>query len=66
MARVYKPLGELGTIVTGKTPKTDVKEYWDGDIPFITPTDVSGYDTYYQTETERYITALGHQGRRRQ
>lgn len=59
MARVYKPLGELGTIVTGKTPKTDVKEYWDGDIPFITPTDVSGYDTYYQTETERYITALG-------
>lgn len=59
MTRVYKPLGELGTIVTGKTPKTDVKEYWDGDIPFITPTDVSGYDTYYQTETERYITALG-------
>lgn len=59
MARVYKPLGELGTIVTGKTPKTDVKEYWDGDIPFITPTDVSGYDTCYQTETERHITALG-------
>lgn len=59
MTRVYRPLGELGTIVTGKTPKTDVKEYWDGDIPFITPTDVSGYDTYYQTETERYITALG-------
>ena len=25
MARVYKPLGELGTIVTGKTPKTDVR-----------------------------------------
>lgn len=25
-------LGELGKIVSGSTPKTNIKEYWNGDI----------------------------------
>lgn len=25
-------LGELGEIVSGSTPKTNIKEYWDGEI----------------------------------
>lgn len=56
MVKVYKPLFELGRIVTGKTPKTNVVDYWGGNIPFITPTDIVGYNSYYQYETERYVT----------
>ncbi|MEJ5240897.1 MAG: restriction endonuclease subunit S, partial [Anaerolineales bacterium] len=35
-------LGEVGEIVTGKTPPTSNDEYWDGTIPFITPVDLEG------------------------
>lgn len=59
MGRVYKSLGELGRIVTGKTPKTDITDYWGGHVPFITPTDIIGYDSFYQSETERYVSAEG-------
>lgn len=59
MVKVYKPLFELGRIVTGKTPKTNVVDYWGGNIPFITPTDIVGYNSYYQYKTERYVTKKG-------
>lgn len=59
MSKEYKQLSELGKIVTGKTPSTTNSEYWDGDIPFITPTDINGYDTFYQTQTERSVSELG-------
>lgn len=32
-------VGEIGRIITGKTPKTSVNEYYGGIIPFITPSD---------------------------
>ena len=30
-------LGDICEIVSGSTPKTNVEEYWDGDIKWITP-----------------------------
>ena len=57
--KMYKQLSELGNIVTGKTPSTANNELWGGTIPFITPTDIEGYDTYYQETTERTISAYG-------
>lgn len=59
MSRVYKPLSCLGKIVTGKTPSTEIKELWGGDIPFITPTDISRFDTFYLQKTERTISEEG-------
>lgn len=59
MARVYKPISKLGKVVTGKTPSTSISQYWSGNIPFITPTDINGYDTYYIPFTERSISDLG-------
>ena len=59
MSKVYKQLSELGDIVTGKTPSTSNKELWGGDIPFITPTDIKGYNSYYQGVTERTISNVG-------
>ena len=32
-------VGELGRIVTGKTPKTTISENYGGEIPFLTPSD---------------------------
>ena len=36
----YK-LGEICEIVSGSTPKTSVAEYWDGDIKWITPAELT-------------------------
>lgn len=37
-----KTLDQLGRIVTGKTPPSSGQRYFDGDIPFVTPTDLDG------------------------
>ena len=49
-----KKLGEIGKVVTGKTPSTTNKSLWGGEIQFITPSDIND-DNKYQTSTERYI-----------
>jgi type I restriction enzyme S subunit len=36
-----KRLGDVGEIVTGGTPSTTNKEFWNGHIPWITPTDIT-------------------------
>ena len=53
----YK-LGEICEIVSGSTPKTGIKEYWDGDVKWITPAEISD-DSYIITDSVRHITALG-------
>jgi len=49
-----KPLGQLGRIITGKTPSTKNPKLWNGNILFITPTDISD-DDKYQKSTLRTI-----------
>lgn len=49
-----KPLGELGEIITGKTPSTKEADLWGGEILFITPTDISE-DGKYQNTTARTV-----------
>lgn len=43
-------------VFAGGTPKTDVQEYWDGDIPWIASGRVQNC---LITEATRYITAFG-------
>ncbi|MDI6890373.1 MAG: restriction endonuclease subunit S [Thermodesulfovibrionales bacterium] len=50
---------KLGKVITGKTPPTANKEYWNGDVPFITPFDIGEEKHVYNTE--RYISAKGAQ-----
>ena len=53
-------LGEIGKIVGGGTPKTDVLEYWaNGNIPWITPADMKNIKGKYIYHGEKYITLLG-------
>ncbi|MCO6427912.1 restriction endonuclease subunit S [Nitrosomonas communis] len=48
---------EVMDILSGGTPKTNVPEYWNGDIPFFTPKDTTDYA--YVFVTEKHLTDLG-------
>ena len=48
---------EIGHVVTGKTPLTEVQEYYNGDIMFISPSDLHG--DYLITRSEKTITEKG-------
>ena len=48
---------DLGQIICGKTPSTEIKEYFGGDIPFITIPDM--HNNVFVLETERTLTHKG-------
>jgi type I restriction enzyme S subunit len=52
-------VGDLGTIYSGGTPSTSNKEYWDGDIDWITPTDITKQNSVYIRSSVRRISAEG-------
>ena len=49
-------LGEVGYIITGKTPPTSVKKYFGKKYPFITPSDINSFDVRYNYKTERFLS----------
>ncbi|MFQ2452048.1 restriction endonuclease subunit S [Aeromonas caviae] len=50
-------INKVGSIITGSTPPTAVGCYWDGNIPWITPTDIGDAKNIF--ESERRITEKG-------
>lgn len=52
-------LGELGTIVGGATPSTKNPSFYDGNIPWLTPKDLSVNSNKYILRGERNITEAG-------
>jgi type I restriction enzyme S subunit len=54
-----KRVGDVCQILNGGTPKTGVKDYWDGDIAWITPKDMGKLEDVYVSRTERRITQAG-------
>ena len=52
-------LKNIGEIVGGGTPKTNIAEYWDGSIPWLTPADFSNYGGMYISRGARSITEKG-------
>ncbi len=52
-------LGEICQAFGGGTPKTTSPEFWDGDIPWVVPTDITRNTCLALLDTERKITALG-------
>ncbi|MCM1218767.1 MAG: restriction endonuclease subunit S [Lachnospiraceae bacterium] len=56
--RKYK-LGEIGTIVGGATPSTSNAAYYGGNIPWLTPKDLSSFQDRYIERGERNITDDG-------
>lgn len=52
-----KKLSEIVDIVGGGTPDTNVKEYWDGEINWFSPTEVG--NSIYLDTSEKRISELG-------
>ena len=50
-------LGDICNVVSGSTPKTNVEEFWDGDIKWITPAELTE-DSYVLEDSARKITEL--------
>jgi len=48
------PLSKLGRVSTGSTPSTKIAEYFDGEVPFITPGDLES-----DRPVVRYLSELG-------
>ena len=54
----YKKINEIAKkVITGKTPSTANKDFWDGSIPFITIQDM--HNRVFTIKTERNITKVG-------
>ena len=54
-------LSECCEIVSGSTPRRERSEYWDGNIPWVTPKDLSGLGSVYIADAPEKITELGYQ-----
>lgn len=50
---------DVAQVVSGATPRTDVEAYWDGNIKWVTPKELSGLEDIYIAATERCITQTG-------
>jgi len=53
---VWTTIGHLYDIVGGGTPATNVAEYWNGDVPWITSADIHGLK---DVRPQRHITKQG-------
>ena len=52
-------IGEICEVVSGATPKTGKPEFWDGNILWVTPKDLSKLGEKYLSDTPRHITEAG-------
>ena len=57
MEYVNTPINKIGRVVTGKTPSTAKPEYYDGEIMFITPTEL--HTEFIVESSEKTITQSG-------
>jgi type I restriction enzyme S subunit len=53
---ILKKLAEVADIIGGGTPDTTIKEYWNGEIQWFTPTEIK---SDYVSNSFRTITELG-------
>ncbi|WP_419835436.1 restriction endonuclease subunit S [Endozoicomonas atrinae] len=57
-----KKFSELGQVISGGTPSRDNPAFWHGDIPWLTPGEISNNAVKYLTETEEKISSSGLNG----
>ena len=56
----WSTIGEVADVIGGGTPRTDdPANFENGDIPWITPADLSGYTEKYISQGARFITIKG-------
>lgn len=52
-------LNRIGVIVSGATPKTAVKEFWNGDINWVTPEDLGKNSSKWIAHGSRFLSKEG-------
>lgn len=52
-------LRDLGCFIGGGTPESGTHAYWDGDIPWLTPTEMTNIECRLALTSERKITQKG-------
>ncbi len=56
---IFVRLKHISNIIGGGTPKTNIPAFWNGDIPWLTPADLSEYKEIYISSGKRNISELG-------
>jgi type I restriction enzyme S subunit len=56
---VETTLGEVSEVIGGGTPSTSVPEYWDGEIVWLTPTEITSQDGKFVSNSIRKISESG-------
>lgn len=56
---IIKKIADIAEVVSGGTPSTDIPEFWNGDVSWITPADLSGYKYRYISKGVRNISKTG-------
>lgn len=59
MEKICRRIYEIGTVVGGGTPSTKNPDYWGGDIPWISPKDLTDYKSVYISKGENFLTEKG-------
>jgi type I restriction enzyme S subunit len=54
----YK-ISQIAEVIGGGTPSTVIPNYWNGNIPWLTPKDLTGYNKRYISKGERFISEIG-------
>lgn len=57
--RITRKISELGNVVGGATPSTKNPAYWDGNIPWLSPKDLTRYHSRFIGHGARNITQDG-------
>ncbi|MBA2914980.1 type I restriction endonuclease [Lactobacillus crispatus] len=52
-------INDVGTVIGGGTPSKKVSKYWNGNIPWISPKDLSNYPNVFTSRGENSITQNG-------
>jgi type I restriction enzyme S subunit len=52
-------LGDIVTVLSGTTPKTENSNYWNGEYHWTSPRDITNLNGLFLFDTERKITKLG-------
>ena len=52
-------INDIGTVAGGGTPSKKITSYWNGDIPWLSPKDLSNNPRIFTSSGENYITQQG-------
>ena len=50
----YKKIKDIGSVIAGTTPNTNIAEYWDGNLCWISPAELDG--SHYLYDSRKKIT----------